>query len=184
MNQLSFTEQIEFSVARLESENTNGSRFFSTGFFYEIPYDSDPQKRQVFIITNRHAVEGMKKITFCLSKGDMNNQNPIYETPLRQEMAINTIPVIFHPNKEVDLCSIPITVFINARNHFTSPVFYRTFCEAMLPSESDVRSFDALEDILMVGYPNGLWDERHNLPVFRKGITATPIAIDYNGKKT
>jgi hypothetical protein len=35
----------------------------------------------------------------------------------------------------------------------------------------------------MIGYPKGFWDRVNNLPVVRKGITATPIYIDYNGKK-
>jgi len=34
----------------------------------------------------------------------------------------------------------------------------------------------------MVGYPIGLWDEKNNYPIFRKGITATHPANDYNGK--
>ena len=35
----------------------------------------------------------------------------------------------------------------------------------------------------MVGYPNGIWDSKNNKPIFRKGITATDIKYDYNGKK-
>ena len=34
----------------------------------------------------------------------------------------------------------------------------------------------------MIGYPNGIWDEINNLPVFRKGITATHPAKNYNGR--
>lgn len=30
----------------------------------------------------------------------------------------------------------------------------------------------------MYGYPNGLWDEKHNLPLVRKGITSTHPALD------
>ncbi len=183
MRQLSFAEQIEFSVARLETERSDGMRFFSTGFFYEIESVSDPSKHFVFIITNRHALEGMNKVIFYLSQGAGNDQYPSYGPPLKHEMPINTMTVIYHPDEEIDLCAIPITIFIKARSELNTPVFYRTFVERMIPSDADVESFDALEDILMVGYPNGLWDERHNLPVFRKGITATPIAIDYNDAK-
>ena len=35
----------------------------------------------------------------------------------------------------------------------------------------------------MVGYPNGLWDAVNNMPIFRKGSTATHPNFDYNGKK-
>ena len=36
----------------------------------------------------------------------------------------------------------------------------------------------------MVGYPNGLWDKANNLPLFRKGITASHPALDFNSKST
>lgn len=35
----------------------------------------------------------------------------------------------------------------------------------------------------MVGYPNGIWDEKNNKPIFRKGITATDIRFDTMVKK-
>ena len=35
----------------------------------------------------------------------------------------------------------------------------------------------------MIGYPIGLWDEYNNLPVVRRGSTATPIYMDYNNRK-
>jgi hypothetical protein len=39
-----------------------------------------------------------------------------------------------------------------------------------------------MEEIVMIGYPNGLWDELHNLPIIRKGITATHPGLRLNGK--
>jgi hypothetical protein len=35
----------------------------------------------------------------------------------------------------------------------------------------------------MIGYPNGLWDAINNMPIIRKGTTATDPKLDYNGKK-
>lgn len=35
----------------------------------------------------------------------------------------------------------------------------------------------------MVGYPLGLSDEVHSLPIFRKGYTASHPAFDFNSKK-
>jgi hypothetical protein len=34
----------------------------------------------------------------------------------------------------------------------------------------------------MVGYPIGLWDEVNNLPLIRRGITASHPAIDFRGR--
>ncbi len=34
----------------------------------------------------------------------------------------------------------------------------------------------------MVGYPIGLWDKTNNLPIIRRGISATHPGIDWEGK--
>ncbi len=34
----------------------------------------------------------------------------------------------------------------------------------------------------MIGYPNGIWDEANNMPIIRRGITATHPNFNYNGK--
>ena len=41
---------------------------------------------------------------------------------------------------------------------------------------------DALEEVLFVGYPNGLFDAVNHLPLFRRGITASSVNIDFDGK--
>ena len=53
----------------------------------------------------------------------------------------------------------------------------------LFQSKSILDNLFAIEDVYMIGYPNGLWDEAHNLPIARKGMTATNPVIDYNGKK-
>ena len=35
----------------------------------------------------------------------------------------------------------------------------------------------------MIGYPNGLWDSYNNMPIIRRGVTATNVKLDYNNKK-
>lgn len=40
-----------------------------------------------------------------------------------------------------------------------------------------------LETIVMVGYPNGLWDRVNNLPIFRKGVLASDYKYNWNGRK-
>lgn len=38
-----------------------------------------------------------------------------------------------------------------------------------------------LEHLTIIGYPDGLWDESNNLPLVRKGITASSLHYDFNG---
>lgn len=39
-----------------------------------------------------------------------------------------------------------------------------------------------LEDVVMIGYPNGIWDSSNNMPIIRSGVTATHPKRLYNGK--
>jgi hypothetical protein len=43
------------------------------------------------------------------------------------------------------------------------------------------QELDAIEEVVFIGYPNGLFDTMNYLPILRTGTTATPIAVDYRG---
>ena len=52
----------------------------------------------------------------------------------------------------------------------------------LIINEDEVKGCSAMEDIIMIGYPNGLEDSYNNKPIIRKGITSTHLKFDYNGK--
>ncbi len=53
----------------------------------------------------------------------------------------------------------------------------------LIPSDKLLgEEIDAVEDIVFVGYPSDIYDRRNLFPVVRRGITATPMSIDFEGK--
>jgi hypothetical protein len=60
--------------------------------------------------------------------------------------------------------------------------FYVSLDRKIIPSADVWADFDAIEDVTMVGCPNGLFDASNNLPMFRKGITASHPAKNYQGR--
>ena len=52
-----------------------------------------------------------------------------------------------------------------------------------IPSNEELIKLSTIEDIVMVGYPNGLWDKKNNRPIFRRGVTATHPYYNYDDKK-
>ena len=52
----------------------------------------------------------------------------------------------------------------------------------MIAAAADLEALDFAEEVLVIGYPNALWDEANNLPLFSKGIASTHPAKDFNGK--
>lgn len=48
-----------------------------------------------------------------------------------------------------------------------------------IPKGDELNKYHPATDIVVVGYPNGLWDDVNNLPIFRKGILATSPSVMY-----
>lgn len=90
---------------------------------------------------------------------------------------------IMHPEKDSDLCIFPIGHHLQELSLKGQEVFYIPVDKNIIPTKDILDKLAAIEDIVMVGYPNGLWDRTNNLPILRKGITATHPNKDYNGAK-
>lgn len=46
---------------------------------------------------------------------------------------------------------------------------YRHVSPLSISSEEQLAFRDAIEEVTFIGYPNGMWDEVHLLPVARRG---------------
>lgn len=71
-------------------------------------------------------------------------------------------------------------MFEEVRRKYSKNVFYIANDESIIPNKEKLQELNALEELVMVGYPIGLWDSRNNFPIFRKGFTANHPAIDFN----
>lgn len=60
-------------------------------------------------------------------------------------------------------------------------LFIRCVETSMIPNEEQIKQMDAIEPITFIGYPNGIWDSTNLLPVARRGTTASPIEVDFEG---
>ena len=180
MDNLSIFEQICFSTTRIKTKDANGNSFFGTGFFFSCKLNEN--RIIPLIVTNKHVVKGMTTGLFRMTKADANG-NPIHKDHFQLEIDNFQQKWVFHPDHDVDLCVFPLAQVINLARMQGTSIFYKTFDESLLPNSEELSSFDAVEEVLMIGYPNGLWDSVNNMPIVRKGITATDIKFDYEGRK-
>lgn len=180
---LSIYEQLEFSTTRIECYNDDGTVKYGTGFFYRV--EDDRLENNSFIpvvLTNKHVVENMRHACICFSRSDSDG-NPIFGEPYKFRFDLSSGLVFYHPNDNVDLCAIAFQPLVSRLPDFADKLFFRTFDKSLIPSEQQLKKLDSIEDILMIGYPNALWDEKNNMPLVRKGITASPVWLDFNGRK-
>lgn len=87
-----------------------------------------------------------------------------------------------HPDQNVDISICPLVPLLEfmRQQHGIDP-FYRAVDTSMIPNEEQNRKLDAIEPVTFVGYPNGVWDSKNLLPVARRGTTASPIEVDFEG---
>ncbi len=176
---LSVSEQLAHSTVRIEVEYPNGQIGTGTGFFYRFAVDGDVHVPA--IVTNKHVIEGSKTGRFKVTVAD-SESNPNYGNPESYSFDKFSTLWTYHPDPEVDLCAMPIAPLLQAAEASNKKLFFVPFDKTLIPSEQELSDMTAMEDIVMIGYPNGIWDEKHNMPVLRKGVTATHLNLDWNGK--
>lgn len=174
------TDKISNCVVRLVCNHENGAPSVGTGFIFSI--HTKKGINVPLIVTNKHVVENSKEVVFKLTKRDEDG-NPIFSD--YQEVKISTKDNWKnHPNPDIDLCAI---TFGNILNIFTeeleTKIYWTMITMDNIPSPEQFAELKPVEDVIMVGYPNGIWDEHNNRPIFRKGITATQPGLSYNGRK-
>lgn len=180
MEKLTIYEQLCFCTSRIETEDSNGNTYSGTGFFFDLKVN---EQIVPLLITNKHVVKGMKKGMFRFTTADENG-SPDYKRHSTIEYSDDFERMwIMHPFSDVDLCVLPINRLLEAATKSGKHLFYRTLDNSIIPNDAQKETLDAVEEITMVGYPNGLWDSVNNMPIIRRGITATNYNIDYNGKK-
>lgn len=179
---LSISEQLAYSTVRIECQYNDGSSGTGTGFFFRFLENKEDGTYVPVVITNKHVINGAKKGRLILTKANSNNQ-PIDKEHFKAYFDNFEDLWKKHPDDEVDLCAMPIAPFLNEARNRNENLFFISLDNSLLPQKSQLDDLSALEEILMIGYPNGIWDYINNKPIFRKGVTATHPNFDYNGKK-
>lgn len=176
---LSISEQITYSTVRIECWNNKNDISTGTGYFFK--FSEDGKNHIPAIVTNKHVVKdafhGKFHLTLRKDDGNPDGGNHI---DIRFDHFENLwIP---HPDDNIDLTILPIAPLLHKAQENGQNFFYVPLAFELLPDDEVLNELTALEDIIMVGYPNGIWDEINNLPIIRKGVTATHPNVDYNGK--
>lgn len=171
----SVAEKLLFSTIRIETESPSHTGV-GTGFFFHYTI---PGKYIPFIITNRHVVEYCTSCTIYLTRRD--NNLPNLEEKIELKLT-NMKYWHFHPDPNIDIACLSYGAIKKNLDIDGIEAYYIPIDNEIVPKSDQIKMLDAIEDVTFCGYPRGIWDSAHNLPIFRKGVTATPINIDYENK--
>jgi len=172
-------DQLVHTTVRIQCFNGKGEAFSGTGFAMRF-CESDGQSVTA-LITNKHVIEGAVKGVLTFHTMDANG-DPVYGKYATVTLNQFEDSWVKHPDKDVDLAALPLAGAITILKNQGTEVFIKTVGRDLLAMDADLQDLTAVEDILMIGYPNSLWDAKNNFPITRRGVTATPPYIDFDGK--
>lgn len=171
-NHKDIAEQLISTTVKLVTDTGIG-----TGFFYKMAETNNGDFKPV-IVTNRHVFEDANTVEIMLTLIDNNSD----EVVKKYNIVDLKGSIIFHPNKEVDLAVLPcpgIFKILQMQGFSFKTVFLD---KSLIPNVNQMNDISAIEDVYIIGYPNGYMDEVNNRPLVRKGITASDYKLDYNGE--
>ena len=173
----SITKKLLFNTVRVDTVLEDGSEGSGTAF---VVSHAHPRGNYTFIVTNRHLVEGVRRGGLVFTQ--KRNGQPAFGE--RFQLNIEDFPHAWflHPDPAIDLAIIPMRPLEQAARDQGVELYYHMIDSRQAPDAATLRSLDALEEVLFVGYPNGVWDQVNLMPILRRGTTATPIALDFEGR--
>lgn len=142
--------------------------------------------RGTFLVTNKHVVESTPYGTLTFTTAP-ERHGPLYPEPdLRRHVATHMEGKAWnwvgHPSDDIDVTALAISHLLDGLWKEEEKPYYQPLLTSMFPSADAFGQMDSIEDLLFIGYPNGVYDKTNNLPIVRRGLAATPIHLDYEGK--
>ncbi|MCK4155512.1 trypsin-like peptidase domain-containing protein [Ralstonia pseudosolanacearum] len=172
-------EQLFFTTVRIDTTTTQGGQGSGTGFFCDHKVGGNDY---LFVVTNKHVVMDMSEGRFSFLK--QKDGLPTLGDGFNLEIAPQDWPSMWfgHPDPNIDIAICPLVPLLDfVKSQYGIDLFFRSVDTSMIPNAQQLQELDAVEPVTFVGYPNSVWDSKNRLPVVRRGTTATPIEVDFDG---
>lgn len=178
--QPSLGDQISFCTTRILTRRFAEVDWtgVGTGFFWTYRVEGG---EVTLLITNKHVIEGANEIAIRFHEMGPNGEKAL-GAGREVRLGFPDLHQIPHPDASVDLVAIPLGGCLNRAKAEGWLPWFISLSKAELPSADELDGLDSIVDVLMVGYPNGVHDSENNLPVIRRGITAVPPWVNYQGR--
>ena len=171
-------QQLFFCTTRIEAASADGKRT-SVGTGFVVGQKLDEKRQVLVIVTCKHVVKDFEvgRISFVASKDgkpDLGNKCEVTIADFQKVVFVSSDP-------SVDIALIPLIPVLEHFKKEGKEPFFRSLSKEMVPSEDAAKSLSTVQQILFIGYPSGIRDDKNLLPVARRGYTATPYIVDFNG---
>lgn len=173
----SIFETLLFTTVRIEAKLKDDNISVGTGFIFN--YNCD-EKDYLFLVTNKHVISNSNEGTLLFNLTDrkiplLGQRHGIHISNFEEQWTM-------HKNPDIDIAIMPFAPAYHQLAEKNIYVYFKVIQRSWVPSQEQLDQIDAIEDVIFIGYPNNIYDRANLLPIVRKGITATPISIDFEGK--
>lgn len=173
---LILTEQLLHATTLIEIFDSKEQKIgTATGFFFRLFLKGENSIE--VIVTNRHVVESASSVVITLTRTNARGL-PDFGNNKR----VRLVQWISHPDPKVDLAIIALGPTIGPMVSAGEKFMIAGVAPDLIATDEELRNLTPLEDVLVIGYPDGLSDTTNNVPVFRRGITATPVYLDFQNE--
>lgn len=176
---MNIADQLIHTTVRIECHTATGAMKSGTGFICQ--FCEREEGHVPALVTNKHVVEGATLGVFHITTANDQGQ-PSYGQHVAIQYKDLEAACVKHPDKDVDLAALVLEPVLKQMRDSGRTPYYKRVHRELWANDEFMNELSAVEEIVMVGYPNGLWDSRNNLPLVRRGTTATPLYIDYEDR--
>ncbi len=174
-------EQLLFTTVKIETVHPNATGS-GTGFVF---IHEQQGGKYPFIVTNKHVIEGATGGRLIFTQEGTDG-----EPLIGQRVTLNMKQEVWkeswfgHPDPAIDIAVMALEPLIQqVSENFQNGIFYIGLDVGMMPTAEQLSQLDVLEQVAFVGYPNGVWDSKNLIPILRRGTTATPLTLDFEGEQ-
>lgn len=174
----SLSEQLFFVTSRIEARSATDG-WVGTGFVVAVDTEHGPAH---FLVTNKHVLADAQTLTVRFVRAAPDGTTP--ELGRATQLTItgfNDDSWLGHPDESVDVAIMAMGPLLEDMHRRGAAPFFRSVGPDLVLSPEQAEDLDAIESVTFIGYPSGIYDSRNFLPIARRGTTATPIPVDYQG---
>jgi hypothetical protein len=181
-------------ISTLILTNFQGKQVLGTGFFYQELAPKDPAKKgyywrevkETWVATNRHVllpkVKGKEvipdNVTFHIRK--IVDDGIVWE-PVILDVTEFKKRLKLHTDAGVDVAILRIGDLLTERLKTGNKLMaWSAVSEENLPGNNNI-SAEVADDVVIIGYPKGFYDEKNVFPIVKSGIIATRWGLNFNG---
>lgn len=174
---------------------TEAGQFLGTGFFYQQLGAKDPEKEyqwraieNLWLVTNRHValprVGDEERVPLSLSFF-LRRENPDHSLawhPITLDRAKLLSRLRVHANPVVDIAAVEVLELVMAEVKARADLLqWQAVSRENFAGENRI-GVEVGDDVLIIGYPRGFYDEANLYPIVKAGVVASKWGANFGGQ--